>query len=84
MFKHSGVAFISKNFGIGIVKYFIKVSLEITIQLGFRTGRNGIDELPRGKHGVSMNYKFYLNSASRREFNPADFVSSIAHSLKSV
>ena len=47
MFKHSGVAFISKNFGI--VKYFIKVSFEITIQFGFRTGRNGIDELPRGK-----------------------------------
>jgi hypothetical protein len=47
MFKYSGVAFISKNFGI--VKYFIKVSFEITIQFGFRTGRNGIDELPRGK-----------------------------------
>ena len=40
MFKHSGVVFFSKNFGI--VKNLVKVSIEITMHLGSLTGGNEI------------------------------------------
>jgi len=44
MFKHSGVAFSRKIFGI--VEYFSKMFLENTIKLGSLTERNGILKPP--------------------------------------
>ncbi len=44
MFKHSGGSLFSKIFGV--VKNFIKVSIEITILLGSFAGRNEIVKTP--------------------------------------